>query len=300
MNEIPTTLHTQQGLTIRKNPKNSFVVCTLHYTADPHKRTEAWRKEAMAGLTKPKWEQEYEISYTALFGEKVFPEIEAKREVIICKSPFIDGHIPADLACWGGFDYGANNPSSFHVYTIYDGVIYAIWELYEPCKNIFEFSKKMKDCPYWDQIRYIAADPDIFNLKQRNMKTGATTSVATQFAECGIHKLIEGNNDEAAWVAEMRTHWAPTDPTFRIFEECSRMIWEFENILFRSMSDRQLQSANYAEAMVDKNNHALDDCKYFMNSKAKPVNRKLRIPNMIQGYRPTTAVPRPDSMVEYR
>lgn len=44
-------LHQQEGLTIKRNRKNKFVVVSLLYTADPAKRTREWEEEARAGLT---------------------------------------------------------------------------------------------------------------------------------------------------------------------------------------------------------------------------------------------------------
>ena len=282
--QAPEILHTSHGLRIKRNAKNGFVVATLHYTADPSKRSPEWEKEARAGLNPAKFEQEYNINYTALFGEKVFPEIVNRRHEIVVKNPFMDEQIPKDLACWAGFDFGMVNPSSFHVYTIYDGIIYAIWELYEPCKNLIEYSAKLKNCPYWGQIRYIACDPSMFGLRHHNTTTGEGASIAFEFQQCGIHKLLEGNNNEESFIAAIRKHWNKEMPTFQIFENCPKLIWEFENILFRNATDRQLQTANYYESMVDKNNHALDDCKYFINSNVIPTKRKLRIPSMLEGY----------------
>ena len=277
-------LHEGLGIRVKKNDKNGFCVVTLHYTADPRKRSKAWLIEAKQGMAPAKFEQEYEISYTAMMGEKVFPEIKTRKKEIICTCPFEDGEWPAHLAMWGGFDYGARNPSSFHVYTVWDGVVFAIWELYEPCKNILEFTKQMKACPYWNQIRYIMCDPDMGNLKQRNMTTGEATCVLQQFIEVGINKLVPGSQDEAGWLGLMRKHWGEEEVTFRIQENCSNMIREFEEATFVVMSDKQLETQNYREAMVDKHNHALDDCKYFMNSAPNVKARKLTLPVLVKRF----------------
>jgi hypothetical protein len=284
---LPKILHQQQGLKIVQNDRNGFVVCTLHYTADPRKRGEKWMKEASQGLSKAKFEQEYEISYDAMQGERVFPEILSRRgEIIISEGPFLDNVWPRDLPMWGGFDYGSLNPSSFHVYTLFDGVIYVIWELYEPCKNIILFAEKMKKCEYWDQLKYIAADPDIFNLKMRDMRSGLMVSVADNFRTLGITKLLPGNHDEAAWITKMQKHLQATNVTFKIFANCFKMIEEFEMATYVTMSERQLETQNYREAMVDRHNHSLDDCKYFINSVNGLKSRKVSLPNLIGSYCP--------------
>ena len=273
----PTVLHQQEGLRIVKNPKNRFAVVTLFYYADPAKRDAEWLAEAQAGMHPAKFAQEYLIDYSALFGEKVFPEISSGKDKIVVYPPFPE--FGSEQVFWGGFDYGARNPSSFHVYTIVDGVTYSVWELFEPCKNIGEFAQKMLECPYYSRIKYIAADPSIWynNTQARN---GDLTSRYALFVEARVHKFIKGLTDEALWLALMRQHWQdPEDPTFRIFSSCHNQIREFESAIYVSMSDRLLQTQNYREAISDHDNHSLDDCKYFMNSRPKLSRSNFKIPN---------------------
>jgi hypothetical protein len=287
-------LHSQQGLQIRQNTRNGFVVATLHYTADPRKRSKEWKKEAFQGMSQAKAEQEFEISYDAMLGEKIFPEIKDRRnEIVLSEGPFEFNDWPKSLPMWAGLDYGARNPSSFHIYTVVDQVIYCIWELYHPCKNIVEFVQEMKACPFWDQIRYIAHDPSMTNLTQRDMKTGGMTTVARQFIELGVTRLLPGNTDEQAWFVQMQKHWCGEEVTFKIMESCPKMIEEFEAATYTSMSERQLETSDYQEKMVDKFNHALDDCKYFMNSSPSIKSRKITLPNIAGkfGFGPVTSAP---------
>jgi len=272
-------IHESTGLRIVENDINQFCVVTLHYTADPAKRSPQWQKEAKAGMIPAKWDKEYEISYDALFGEKCFPQIASHRQFIVVSEPYPE--LPSSQVYWGGFDYGARNPSSFHVYTIVDSVIFSVWELFEPCKNILDYADKMKACPYYDQIKYIAADPSIWNKTQQTSM--GLTSIHQKFWEAGITKMIRGNNDETVWLAQMKEHWAtPEDPTFRIFSRCANQIREFDSAIFASMNERQLQTQNYRENMLDHNNHSLDDCKYFMNSRPKLQQSNLKYPTLIK------------------
>lgn len=287
MTSEPKVLHEQTGLRIVENSRNGFTVVTLHYTADPRKRSPEWLKASKQGLHPARWEQEFNISYDAVLGEKTFPEIRSRRhEIVIPEGPFMDNLWPGDLTMWGGFDYGTLNPSSFHVYTIFDGIMYALWELYEPCRNLIDFSQKILNCPYYHQLRYIAADPNIGNVKgQRDMKTGNLMTVRQQFETLGIYKFLSGNQDESAWLAQMQKHWSGDTVTFKILDRCPKMIQEFEDATFVSMTARQLETQNYREAIVDKHNHALDDCKYFMNSFPTERNRQTkRSPNIIDSY----------------
>lgn len=237
-------------------------------------------------MSAAQWAQEFNIDYQAHQGEKAFPEIINRRgEIVFREGPYIDNEFPLDLPMWGGFDYGARNPSSFHVYTVVDGVTWCIWEMYEPCKNLISFATAMKLCPYWKQIRYIVHDPDIGNLKSRN-DAGDTTSIRAQFENQGITRWIQGRTDEAAWLSIMAKHWCSPEITFKILETCPNMITEFEQATYITMNDRQLESQNYREALIDKRNHALDDCKYFMNSGAigRARQKPLNIPSLVAGY----------------
>jgi len=275
-------LHQQQGLTIKRNEKNKFVVCTLFYFADPDKRTPEWEAEARMGMTEAQWAKEYLIDYTALYGEKVFPEIVSRREDIVVKAPYPE--IGPLVPCFGGFDYGARNPASFHVYAIMDGITYAVWELYEPCVNVAEFAQKMRDCPYWGQIKYVAADPSIWYSNQQ-MKDGNVTSIYNWFLQNGVSCFIKGLTDEAAWLATMRGHWGG-DVTFKIFDSCRGMVEEFEGAVFQATNKNIINRA-ISDNIADYNNHAMDDCKYFMNSKPDVglQHRDIKWPIMINRWK---------------
>lgn len=266
-------LHEQSGLKIVKNSNNKFVVATLHYTADPAKRTKEWKSEAQAGMRPAQWAKEYELDYTALYGARVFPEIANNRARIVVPEPYTE--FSALQTFWGGFDFGSRNPSAFIVFTIVDGVMEAVWELYEPCKNIPDFATKMKRCPYWGNIKYIACDPTIINQKTRPNKYGTLVTLAELFGEEGIRCLIPGTTDEAAWVEMMRKAWKDEgDPTFRIWERCPNLVKEFVNAVYAGQSDKEILTQTYKEQIEDVNNHAMDATKYFMLSRPKAVVTK--------------------------
>lgn len=273
----PLILHEQTGLQIRKNKKNKFVVCRLHYTADPAKREPWWKEEAKLGLPEAKFRQEYELDYTAMFGEKVFPQIHQFPEKIIVKQPHPE--IPDHLTLYAGLDWGIVNPTSFHVYAYLkneDGedTIFVVWEHYEPTKDLTELVRKIRDeCPYWDRLRWIAADPQLWANDQ--LVGDQTTSKYFQLYKAGLTKLVPGprKDAEARWIPIVHQHWAELgvrSPTFRIFDNCPNMIREFKNAIYVDMSDHEQRIRNWKERMVDKDNHAMDDCKYFMLLGPKP------------------------------
>src|SRR5579859_167876 len=262
---MPELIHESEGLKIVRNDRNKFCVCTLFYYADPEKRKPEWENTVRQGMSQRDWAKEYLIDYTAKFGDRVFPELQDKRDsIVVPATDFDSGQF------WGGFDYGARNPSSFHVYTYCDGAFYAIWELYKPCKNIPEFALEIKQCPYYHRLKYIAADPSLF-AKRTHSAGGEPESVANLFIKEGISKFIPGNTDEETLIATIRKHWEKEDPSFKISESCRNLIREFENATFEDYSsDKVKEMSNFKEGIVDKDNHAMDDNKYFFNSQPSP------------------------------
>lgn len=272
-------LHEQTGLKIRRNPNNRFVVVELDYFADPAKRSPEWVAEARSGMSAAAWAKEYLRDATAMYGQRVFPELAQHRDKIVIGQPYRE--FGPQGAYWAGFDFGSRNPSAFIVYTLEDGVIYAIWELYEPCKTIPDLASKIISCPYYDHLRYIACDPTITNQKTRTNKYGALVTISDLLLDYGIKRLRPGNTNESVWVAQMRQHWAnPDDPTFRILDTCPNLIHEFENAVFASQNEKEILTETYKESLEDVHNHALDATKYFMNSKPTVNFRRFKDPGM--------------------
>lgn len=260
---------TSDGLDVWRNQTNQFVIARVHFRADPLKRSEEWKRVAFAGMSPSKASREYDINYMAVSGSKVFPEFTQNRSKIVVPN-FTQSQL-ASLKCWAGLDYGTRNPSSFHVYTILHDVIYSIWELYEPAPNLLEFIAKLKECPYLPQLRYIAADPNLW-VPTQQQTYGPAIGVEALFRQAGIRGLVKGRNDagaEQAWLAMIHEFWAADEPGFRICQACPRQIQEFETCIYSPQSERQLLNAVYHETIQDKDNHSLDDCKYFMLTQPK-------------------------------
>jgi hypothetical protein len=276
---MPQILHEQTGLKIRRNDNNRFVICELDYFADPSKRSKEWEDEAKAGMTAAAWAKEYLRDATAMYGQRVFPEIGMYRDKIVLPSPHREWSPQG--AYWAGFDFGSRNPSAFIVFTIEDGVIYAIWELYEPTRTIPDLASKIIGCPYYDRLRYISCDPTITNQKTRTNKYGALVTISDLLLDYGIKRLRPGDTNESVWLAEMRRHWAnESDPTFQILDTCPNLIHEFENAVFDSQSEKEVLTDTYREGIADVHNHAMDAVKYFMNSKPQVGTRRFIDPQM--------------------
>lgn len=263
-------IHEQEGLTIHRNANNHFVVCTLIFTADPTKREAWWLEEASHGISDAQFRKEYLIDYTALFGTKVFPEFETFSEKIIVKPPYpnLDG-----AEFYGGLDFGTRSPTSFHVYAVLndelgDPYILALTEHFEPTRNLDLLAEQIKTNSYFNELQWIAADIHLWDKDQ--LKGGSISSIADQLYERGIDILMKGDRSEESWIQRVRTYWADlgkdnVNSKFRIADCCNNMIREFSNIVFKEYTDKVARTRAPQEAIISKDNHSLDDCKYFMN-----------------------------------
>lgn len=57
-----------------RDTESGIHVLRLHYTADPHKQTKEWLKEAQQGLSDRAWRKEYEIDWTVASGLPVYAD----------------------------------------------------------------------------------------------------------------------------------------------------------------------------------------------------------------------------------
>lgn len=67
-------LFPMKGIEIWKNPKNNFCVIEIHYTADPAKRSEEWKKRVKSALPLRDWLREYEINWETWEGLPVYAD----------------------------------------------------------------------------------------------------------------------------------------------------------------------------------------------------------------------------------
>lgn len=292
---MPEILHEQKGLTIKKNDINKVVVASLFFYADPIKARPNWIKEASVGMSKADVQKEYYIDYTALQGERIFPEFMEHKSKIVIEPPYPETDIYRRY--WMGFDYGTRNPSA--LYVIAEGKnaegessLYVIWEHYEPTKDLSKLCDTIKDCEHYQAVTWIAADPVLWTKNQQGLM--GLTSIGDQMYERGVPNLLPGKQNEEAFVNYMHTSWASLNertPTFFIQNNCSNLIREFENIVYQSSTMGTIKQASPKEQMVNRDNHGLDAIKYFLSlypggSRIKKLDtEKVKTSNVIPEWR---------------
>ena len=242
-------------------------VIRLHYSADPEKNA-AWVEKDSAkipgGTSSLMGRREMEIDFSAGSGELVFPEFYDMEEDIVC-DPF---RLDDTYNFYGGFDWGVRNPTSFHVYAeAQDGTCYSVFEYYDIGQTVQVVAQAIRECPYYDRLQWIAADPSIWTENQ--LRKDGFTSVAAMMNdedEVGKHivdKLMPAHDrSDVAGVTKFKSMWGQRPLKFRIFRNCVNQISEFKNLKYPERRER----TNETEKLLDKNNHSWDDAKYFVLS----------------------------------
>lgn len=90
-----------EGLQIRVNPKNKFLVFELHYSADPKKRDPAYRDSLKSSMPLANYLQEYELNWDTFVGTPVYRDFQKRMHVSTAPLKAEAG-IPLLL----GFDFG--------------------------------------------------------------------------------------------------------------------------------------------------------------------------------------------------
>lgn len=93
-----------KGISYTDNSHNKFRVIFCHYTANPLKRSAAWKKREMEGKADI-WEQDYELNPARVGGTPVFGNLY-KSAVHNAKSEYVEGEI-----LYRSWDFGWVHPA---------------------------------------------------------------------------------------------------------------------------------------------------------------------------------------------
>jgi phage terminase large subunit-like protein len=196
----------------------------------------------------------------------VYPEFDPSVHVI---APFNVPHSWQDNI---SIDPGLNNPLSCHWYAVdYDGNVYVVAEHYEAGKDVTYHSAKIKEISDrlgWkrDSGGTICA---LIDSAAGQRTLAASKSVAELFYDCGINVNTRVNKDIFAGISRVKAYLknAEGGTKLYIFKNCVNMI-------------REIKSYFWGEGDVPqkKDDHAMDDLRYYIMSKpepAKPAARQL-------------------------
>lgn len=119
--EEPEVEEVVQGMTEYR--RNGAYIARVHYTADPDKRSEEWKREQQAGMPTAGWEREYEINWNVALEKPYYPEFRYEFHVAQHRLK-ADPNRPLEL----GFDYGLT-PATLICQTTAKGQILVLREI---------------------------------------------------------------------------------------------------------------------------------------------------------------------------
>lgn len=205
-----------QGYKIFRNPGNGFIAINCHYTADPEKRTDTWKKRMRSQMDAKEWATEMELSWETYAGEPVYgnefnPDLHIAKEIIEPNPEY-----PILIRGW---DFGGNHSCVLLQY--YDGTVYVIKEWANVGYNTRKIAGAIQEecnLTYGNQYRYIEViDPSarwegrssegiscVDVMKDLGMEVVSGIQEPTKRIDAVMKKLITLNNGKPSLILSPR------------------------------------------------------------------------------------------------
>jgi hypothetical protein len=298
--EAQTPVEVRRGETIRRT-RGGIAVVRLHYSVHPDRDPESnpeWRKaERKLYTSQAAWDREQEIMDEAGGGELVFADtLLTYWNKIVITAP--EWRPDPRWRVQAGFDHGRTNPTAMErVYIDHQGTLYFCGEYYMPGKEIWEHAPVIAKMADVHRIEACYADPTIFDFNlQQSAANGRPQERAKSFNELyvehgiGLFGPFAMDRSDVSFAGRLMSHWAKLDeqePTVKIVcrnyaekpqpglhnWDCPNLLWELMRTRRVKLNAQQLLTRNAAEAIVDKDNHARDACKYVLMSRPEPEEK---------------------------
>jgi hypothetical protein len=294
-----TQVEIRRGLTVRRT-KGGIPVIRHHYSANPARDPDInpeWKLTARRKYTsQAAWDREQETVDNAGGGALVLADtLITHWKKIVIEDP--RWHPDPDWKVEAGFDHGRANPTSLErAYCDFGETIYLCGEYYQPGREIWEHAITLKQMADLRRISDCYADPSIFPLNaQANVPTRKderAKSLNEIYVENGIEIFspFHGDHSDISFGERVLMHWRDLEnrePTLKIvcrnFSEspqpglhdwdCPNLLWEMMRMRRVKLTAQQLLSRNTSEAIVQKDNHALDAAKYLVMSHPEPSKK---------------------------
>lgn len=120
-----------KGLVHYKNISNGFTVLELHYTADPDKRSVAWRDKERIGIGTVDWEREYELSWVVKVGRSVYTDFSHSIHRFGPGTSRGDVTLPDDAILVIGHDLGPTASRMAASFTLFEKYAERAWTVDE-------------------------------------------------------------------------------------------------------------------------------------------------------------------------
>ena len=266
--EIYGTMTPLKGLTwvynsIYLNEGNDDEVwCEFMEWADNPYLSESEIKSLSATLSKSELEARRYGKFTCNGGQ-VYSEFDESVNVI---EPF---NVPKEWYDNISIDPGLNNPLSAHWYAVdYDGNIYVIAEAYETRQTVEYHANRIKEI--CERLNWPKASNGMYSAiidSAANQHTLASTKSVTElFYDNGILVNPKVNKDLYSGINRVKSYLKNADGVSKlfIFKNCTNMIREIKSYFWGNN-----------DAPIKKDDHAMDDLRYYIMSRPENVAPKL-------------------------
>ena len=283
-----------------KRTKGGIPVVRLHYSVHPERNPDLnpdWKAaERRKYTSQADWDREQDIEDEAGGGELVFAEILSRyQDRIVITDPLWKPD--PDWKMDAGFDHGRASPTTMlRCYSDYEGTHYFCGEYYQPGKEIWEHAAALREMPDLRKLTTCYADPSIFPINaQANVpvrKGEQAKSLSEIYEENGVDFLSPfcGDHSDVSFAARLLMHWKDLEerePTVKIVcrrswerpayglhaWDCPNLMWELMRTRRELLTAQQLLTRNKSEAIVQKDDHARDACKYILLSYPEPTRK---------------------------
>jgi hypothetical protein len=271
----------------------------------------AWYKSEKGSYpSEGDWLREQEIDDNAGGGELLLNPLltKYKNKIIITDETWEPN---PRWECVEGMDHGVSNATSMvKMYIDFNGDRYLAGEYYSWRRDprgqdpgwgneIWQNAPHMLTLHNLRKPRWCFADPSIF-VKKEAQKDGTFTAVNASYRAQGVKFLqpypSEQTRSDESYMTRLREHWGGLDrdgimPTLYIvcrphldtgrrmpglhLHDCPNLLWEWRRRKRAQLTDKQLQTRNQSEKVVDKDNHANDAHKYCEMPMPRPTKRPI-------------------------
>lgn len=197
-----------------------------------------------------------------MLGGLMYPSFSEQIHVIN------DFQIPANWDVYASMDHGLANPTSWHWHTVDPiGRVITFYEYYFNERTVQEHAVE------YHKINELLGRTPVYNIGDPSIKNRnaiSMTSVQQEYIKNGIF-IILGNSDVMAGVNRVRNYLRvgkDGKPMWLVTKNCEKLIWEFKRYRKKRYANSKIAAEHNApEEPIDRDNHALDDCRYFFMSR---------------------------------
>lgn len=240
----------------RRDPK-IFVVQVQMYD-NPHLSEEA-RDDFLSGLDEQDRAARVLGRYN-MVGGAIFKRFSDATHVVEPQLP------PDSWSIFASMDHGLNAPTSWHWHAVGPaGRILTFHEEYDAEVTVPVWAARVKayEQELGRPVEYRVGDPSIGNRQQAG---GMVVSVQGDYLAGGV-PIILGNNDVPTSINRIR-RYLELPGMWQITRDCPQLTRQLARYRWRTaVSARTRERSNVSEAPVKKDDHAVDDVRYFFMSR---------------------------------